>query len=153
VCDRWGKDYRTIKLLRNNADYKACMAYLNYAPVIQTMIYTNNWIERLNRDFRRVTHMRAAMPNEDSVLTLIGNVPMDHKALAKTLPNITFDKALSTGLTVSLFRLGCAILQLMLKLPHKERPQASSACEFDTAILLVGIPCRGGFLVSLVLQN
>ena len=36
------------------------MTYLNYAPEIQAMIYTTNWIERLNRDFRRVTRMRTA---------------------------------------------------------------------------------------------
>ncbi|MBQ5721957.1 MAG: transposase, partial [Bacteroidaceae bacterium] len=58
MCDKWGKDYRSIKFLRNNADYKAYMTYLNYAPQIQSMIYTTNWIERLNRDFRRVTRMR-----------------------------------------------------------------------------------------------
>ena len=48
MCDKWGKDYRSIKLLRNNADYKAYLTYLNYAPEIQSMIYTTNWIERLN---------------------------------------------------------------------------------------------------------
>lgn len=94
MCDRWGKDYRAIKLLRNNSDYKAYMTYLNYAPEIQAMIYTTNWIERLNRDFRRVTRMRTAMPNEDSVLTLMGSVAMDHKAFDRALPNITVDKTL-----------------------------------------------------------
>ena len=38
--------------------HKVYMTYLNYAPEIQAMIYTTNWIERLNRDFRRVTRMR-----------------------------------------------------------------------------------------------
>ena len=94
MCDRWGKDYRSIKLLRNNADYKAYMTYLNYAPQIQSMIYTTNWIERLNRDFRRVTRMRTAMPNEESVLTLMGSVAMDHKAYDRILPNITYDMLL-----------------------------------------------------------
>ncbi len=94
MCDKWGKDYRAIKLLRNNADYKAYMTYLNYAPEIQAMIYTTNWIERLNRDFRRVTRMRTAMPNEESVLTLMGSVAMDHKAFDRALPNITVDKKL-----------------------------------------------------------
>ncbi len=92
MCDRWGKDYRAIKLLRNNADCKAYMTYLNYAPEIQAMIYTTNWIERLNGDFRRVTRMRTAMPNEESVLTLMGSVAMDHKAFDRALPNITVDK-------------------------------------------------------------
>lgn len=94
MCDRWGKDYRAIKLLRNNFDYKAYMTYLNYAPEIQAMIYTTNWIERLNRDFRRVTRMRTAMPNEASVLTLMGSVAMDHKAFDRALPNIRVDKSL-----------------------------------------------------------
>ncbi len=94
MCDKWGSDYRAFKLMRNNADYKAYMTYLNYAPEIQAMIYTTNWIERLNRDFRRVTRMRTAMPNEDSVLTLMGSVAMDHKAFDRVLPNITADKTL-----------------------------------------------------------
>ncbi len=94
MCDRWDKDYRAIKLLRNNPDYKAYLTYLNYAPEIQAMIYTTNWIERLNRDFRRVTRMRTAMPNEGSVLTLMGSVAMDHKAFDRALPNITVDKTL-----------------------------------------------------------
>lgn len=94
MCEKWGKDYRTFKLMRDNADYKAYMTYLNYAPEIQSMIYTTNWIERLNRDFRRVTRMRTAMPTEESVLTLMGSVAMEHKAFDRLLPNITCDKTL-----------------------------------------------------------
>ena len=94
MCDRWGKDYRFFKNLRNDAGYKAHMIYLNYAPEIQGMIYTTNWIERLNRDFRRVTRMRTAMPNEESVLTLMGSVAMEHKAFDRILPKITTDKTL-----------------------------------------------------------
>jgi putative transposase len=61
--------------MRNNADYKAYMTYLNYALEIQSMIYTTNWIERLNRDFRRVTRMHTAMPSEESALTLMAVSP------------------------------------------------------------------------------
>ena len=94
MWNRWGKDYRAFKLMRNNADYKAYMTYLNYAPEIQSMIYTTNRIERLNRDFRRVTKMRTARPNEESVLTLMGSVAMEHKAFDRLLPNIPIDKTL-----------------------------------------------------------
>lgn len=45
-------------------------------------------------DFRRVTRMRTAMPNEESVMTLLGSVVMDHKAFDKILPKITADKTL-----------------------------------------------------------
>ena len=94
MCEKWGKDYQTFKLMRDNADYKAYMTYLNHAPEIQSMIYTTNRIERLNRDFRRVTGMRTAMPTEESVLTLMGSVAMEHKAFDRLLPNITCDKTL-----------------------------------------------------------
>lgn len=30
-----GRDYRAIKLLRNNTDYKAYMTFINYTPKIQ----------------------------------------------------------------------------------------------------------------------
>lgn len=94
MCERWGKDYLSIKRLRDNSDYKAYLTYLNYAPEIHGMVYTTNWIERLNRDFRRVTRMRTAMPNEESVLALMGSVAMDHKAFDRVLPNISVDKKL-----------------------------------------------------------
>ena len=97
MCDRWGKDYRAIKLLRNNEEYKLYMTYLNYDPRIQAMIYTTNWIERLNRDFRRVIKMRTAMPNEEAVITLMGSVAMGHKPFDRTLPHIMSDKTLFNG--------------------------------------------------------
>lgn len=78
----------------NDVDYKAYMTYLNNVLEIQLMIYTTNWIERLNRDFRRVTGMRTAVPNEESVLTLMGSVAMEYKAFDRLLPNITCDKTL-----------------------------------------------------------
>lgn len=46
MCERWGKDYLSITRLRDNPDYKAYLTYLNYAPEIQGIIYTKNWIER-----------------------------------------------------------------------------------------------------------
>jgi putative transposase len=88
LCDRWGKDYISIRRLRNNADYKVYMTYLNYSPEIHSMIYTTHWIERLNRDFRRVTKMRTAIPNEEFVITLMGSVAMDHKPFERILPRI-----------------------------------------------------------------
>ncbi len=59
--------HRLLKLL-----FQLYFTYLNYDHRIQAMIYTTNWIERLQKDFRRVTRMRGAMPNEESVLLLMG---------------------------------------------------------------------------------
>jgi transposase-like protein len=60
-----------------------------YAPIFPT-----NWIERLNRDFRRVLRMRGAMPNEESVLVLMGKVSMDKEAYNRELPGIDKDETL-----------------------------------------------------------
>lgn len=40
------------------------------------MIYTTNWIERLNRNYKRTLNMRGAMPSSDSVLFLLGSVAL-----------------------------------------------------------------------------
>ncbi len=93
MCERWVKTAGHTNSC-NNADYKAYMTYLNYVPAIQSMIYTTNWIERLNRDFRRVTRMRTAMPNGKSVLTLLGSIAIEHKAFDRLFLNITCDKTL-----------------------------------------------------------
>ena len=55
---------------------------------------TTNWIERLQRDFRRVTRMRGAMPNEESVILLMGKTAMDKKSYLRQVPRIDLDRTL-----------------------------------------------------------
>ena len=62
--------------------------YLNYAFHIQSMIYTTNWIERLQKDFRRVTRMRGAMPDELSVIVLMGKTAMDKDSYRRVIPRM-----------------------------------------------------------------
>lgn len=96
--DRYGNFHpQILAILRDQeeeCDRLAGVLYTKGLTQGQAMIYTTNWIERLNRDFRRVTRMRTAMPNEESVLTLMGSVAMDHKAFDRALPNMTIDKKL-----------------------------------------------------------
>ena len=47
-----GLYYRNIRKRAEDASYKAYFTYLNYDQRIQSMIYTTNWIERLQKDFR-----------------------------------------------------------------------------------------------------
>ena len=61
---------------------------------IHSMIYTTNWIEELNRDFKRVLRMRSSMPGAESVITLKGKVAMDKKADHRKLPSIQLDEEL-----------------------------------------------------------
>jgi len=91
-CQKWGKDYRSIKKMAVDPFYRYYFTYLDYHPRIQAMIYTTNWIERLNRDFRRVLRMRGAMPNEESVIVLMAKTAMDKKSYLRALPGIDKDK-------------------------------------------------------------
>ena len=56
------------------------------------MIYTTNWIERLNRDFKRVTKMRGALPSPEATLFLLGSVAMDKKAYNKKVPKLNYEQ-------------------------------------------------------------
>ncbi len=44
----------------------AHFAYLAYPPKVQRMIYTTNWTERLNSEYKRVLNMRGAMPRQSA---------------------------------------------------------------------------------------
>ena len=94
MCMKWGKGYLSIRRLADNEDVAFYFTYLNYVPQIQAMIYTTNWIERLQKDFRRVTRMRGAMPDENSVIVLMGKTAMDKESYQRVIPRIREDATL-----------------------------------------------------------
>ena len=94
LCKKWGKDYRNIKRMGEDPFYRYYFTYLNYHYRIQAMIYTTNWIERLQRDFRRVLRMRGAMPSEESVIVLMAKTAMDKTAYYRALPAVDMDENL-----------------------------------------------------------
>ena len=67
---------------------------VNYDHRIQSMIYTTNWIERLQKDFRRVARMRGVMPNEESVILLMGKTAIGKKSYLGQVPRIDLDRTL-----------------------------------------------------------
>ena len=50
---------------------KEYFSYLKYPLVMRRMVYTNNWIENLNKQIKRTTKIRGAFPNEKSAEKLI----------------------------------------------------------------------------------
>ena len=56
------------------------------------MIYSTNWIERLNRDYKRTTRMRGALPNPDATLLLLGGVGMSRKAYNRKIPKLDYEQ-------------------------------------------------------------
>ena len=65
--------------------------YLNFDYRIRRMIYTTNWIERLNKSFRRTLNMRNALPNPDAAITLLGFVAMEFEEKAYSYPITIFN--------------------------------------------------------------
>ena len=94
LCQKWKPKYGSFSRMQNQLAYRNGFTYMDFDHRIHSMIYTTNWIERLNRDFRRVLRMRSSMPGEESVITLIGKVAMDKKAYHRKLPRIHLDKEL-----------------------------------------------------------
>ena len=76
--EKWVKSYPSLKSFKNERN-TAYFTYLNYPASIQRMIYSTNWIERLNRDYKRVLKMRGAMPSPESIISLMGAVAMEKK--------------------------------------------------------------------------
>lgn len=76
-ADKWRKNYKHIGNLSFNPMNELYFTYTHYHPKIRRMIYTTNWIERLNKEFRRTFKIRNSMPNYESALTLLSKVAMD----------------------------------------------------------------------------
>lgn len=93
---RWGKTYRSIQRLAGNEDMEYYFTYLDFDRRIQSMIYTTNWIESLNKKFRRSLKIRNALPSVESALLLLAKVAIDTEESTYQFPiyNFKFDKTL-----------------------------------------------------------
>ena len=78
-CVTWEKTYPALTKKLRAMDLTYHTTYLQYNFEIRRMIYTTNWIERLNRDYRRVLKIRGAMPSIESVLALLSKVSIDRE--------------------------------------------------------------------------
>jgi putative transposase len=87
--DNYATKYPSIKKYRDmrNIGY---FTYLEYPEEIRRMIYSNNWNERLNRDYKRVLKMRGAMPSAESVIALMGAVAMERENTTYSYPIAAF---------------------------------------------------------------
>ena len=54
------------------------------------MICTTNWMERLNKTFRRTTKIRNALPSPKSALVLLGYCAMEVKNTTYKYPIMNF---------------------------------------------------------------
>ncbi|OFY05784.1 MAG: hypothetical protein A2W93_14760 [Bacteroidetes bacterium GWF2_43_63] len=89
--EKWGKKYPSIKSMGENERYKLHFTYLGFDYRMRPMIYTTNWIERLNRDYKRTTRMRGALPNPEATMLLLGHVAMNRKAYLRKVPKLNYE--------------------------------------------------------------
>lgn len=71
--NKWMSKYPSLKTYlqpRNQLYFN----YFDYHTEIRRMIYTTNWIERLNRNYKRTLRMRSSMPSPESVVFLLASV-------------------------------------------------------------------------------
>jgi len=90
---KWGSKYPSLLNQFIPKDFKYYFAYLNMPPSIHRMIYTTNWIERLNKSFRRTLRMRNALPSVDSVLNLMCAYAIDYENRVYSHPVTAFKPA------------------------------------------------------------
>ena len=72
VLRKWVKTYPHLKHTLSRDDLDTVFTYLHFNYRIRRMIYTTNWIERLNKSFRRTLKMRNALPSPRAAITLMG---------------------------------------------------------------------------------
>jgi transposase-like protein len=90
--DRNKNKYPVLERMRGER-YRYYFTYLKYDYRIRSMIYTTNWIERLNRDYKRTLRMRGALPNSEAVILLMGYVAMNHKAYERKVPKLDHERS------------------------------------------------------------
>jgi putative transposase len=74
---KWIKIYPSIKNKLPDSKFDDYFAFLDFPYQIQSMLYTTNWIERLNKSIRKTTKVRNSMPSVDSAMTLLVASLMD----------------------------------------------------------------------------
>jgi len=74
---KWEPIYKNIGNYFPEKQQEYLFNYLDFPYEIQNMIYTTNWIERLNKTIRRTTKIRNSFPNVESALNLICAIIID----------------------------------------------------------------------------
>lgn len=76
---KWKKVYPHFQRFFQESQVEYYFSYLKFPHQIHRMIYTTNWIERLNKSIRKTEKVRNSFPNPDSALNLICAFLMDYE--------------------------------------------------------------------------
>lgn len=100
VAIKWEKLYPKIseKMSFDAQNKTILFEYMKYDYRVRPMIYTTNWIERLNKSFRKTLKVRGSLPSVESALVLISKtaIDMSNNTYSYKIPNFNFDQKLVT---------------------------------------------------------
>ena len=91
--ERWGKLYPSIHAKFPERKRTHYMSYLVYPVHVRRMLYTTNWIERLNKEVRKVTHHANLYPHVDSLVNAVFMVAWHMEEKVYRYPITTFYNA------------------------------------------------------------
>jgi putative transposase len=91
MLEKWSWKYKSMATMKNDPRYMLYFTYLAFDKSVRPMIYSTNWIERLNRDYKRVLRMRGALPNPDAAILLMAQVALSRKAYERKIPRLNAD--------------------------------------------------------------
>lgn len=89
--EQWGEIYPSLLKYLNNKRMDLYYTYIGFDYRIRSMIYTTNWIERLNRDFKRTTRMRGALPTPEATILLLAGVAMTKTSYERKVPKLNYE--------------------------------------------------------------
>ena len=69
--DKWSTHYPRIRRQLPEEKWSYYAAYLAYPFSVRRMLYTTNWIERLNKEIRKVIRHVNSFPNAEAALNLV----------------------------------------------------------------------------------
>ena len=73
---KWENKYPILKKYRADRNI-AYFAYMGFPVQVQRCLYTTNWIERLNRKYKRMIRMRTSMPSDKLALSLLASAAVE----------------------------------------------------------------------------
>jgi len=93
--DKWNDRYPKIQSHFPESIRNYFFTYLHFPHTIRRLIYTTNWIERLNKEIRKVLKNKNSLPNEAAALNLIWSTVMQFEERVYKYPVNNFSPAIT----------------------------------------------------------
>lgn len=89
VCKKWDKSYHTYRKYKDDPRLIYYFTYILYAHHQRRYIHTTNWVERLNRRFKKAVRNKSQMPDPYHGVYLLALVARDVTYLKHKIANLS----------------------------------------------------------------